>query len=215
MRLILVKLLVLERSLTIAWDVAGDVAVDAARRVAWDTARHATWDAVGNAARDVAKGKTTEEIANVACLSVMCNYNKILSAIDNKGSLIRPDKNADWSKILRRLITFDDEAMKKLGLMNHRFRIFYLFRVHELFSLLEENKQLIADFYKLVQTIGDLECYNELFITNIPLTLIESGANIPRDVAKIILDYSNFSVHNPDDVVLVHNKITGSTNIKK
>jgi hypothetical protein len=190
MRLILVKLFALERSLAVAWDATWDVARSAAWRATWDVA----WDVARSAAWDVVKqGK----IANATCLS----------AIDDEGSVIRPDKNADWSKILRRLITFDDEVVKKLGLMNHHFRFFYFLRVHEIFSLLptKDYEGLITDFYQLLKKTGDLECYNQLFLTDISLEFVETS--IPRDVAKIILDYSNLSIHDPDDIVLVHNKL--------
>jgi hypothetical protein len=230
MRWILIKLLALKNSISIArgtmyvtlgsvacdvtydatWDAACDVVCDALHATVMDAASDAALDVVmGESFRVAKQGKTLEEVTNLTCLYVMNNYDKILSFVVNLGTKIQPNENINWSKALRRLITFNGKTMKELGLMNRRFRFFYFFRVHELFSLLEENEQLITDFYKLVQTIGDLECYNELFITNISLELIDEETNIPRDVAKIILDYSNFSVHNPDDVVLVHNKIKG------
>jgi hypothetical protein len=240
MRSILVKLLVLERSLTIAWyvawsvaqdaagDAAGDAAWDAASDAARDVAWDATCDATGDAARDVAcdaardvawdaargvakQGKNQEESVDVVCLSVMCNYNKILSAIDNKGSVIKPKENVDWGKILRKLITFNVLSSKKLGLMNHRFKLFYFLRVHEIFSTLAENEELMIDFYRLLETIGDLKCYNQLFLTDIPLTMMET--NVPIDVAKIILDYSNLSIHNPNDVDKVMQRLCVPLNI--
>jgi hypothetical protein len=233
MRSILVKLLTLKDSLDIACDVTLHVPEGATRRafieaksvaanVLWRVAiyvvTYETWDKTMEVARNVAwygawceakRGKSLEEATELACLFVMTDYDKIFSAIDNLGAKIQSKENLDWSNILRGLITFDDEALKKLDLMNRRFKFFYFLRVHELFSIFARDERLIVDFYKLVQKVGDLECYNRLFVADIPLKSIKEETNIPRDVVKIILDYSNLSIHCPDDVALVSNKIKG------
>jgi hypothetical protein len=200
MRLILVKLLALERSLTIA---AGEAAWNVAWYAAWDTA----WDATGDVAKNVAKkGKTPEEVANLACLSIMNSYDKILSSVDNLGTNIRHKENLDWNKTLIKLITFDDEGFAKLGLTNHRFKLFYFLRVHEIFSMLG-NDELLTNFHQLLERTGDLECYNKLFLTDIPLELVETI--VPRDVARIILAYSDSSVYNNNDVNTITSKLIG------
>jgi hypothetical protein len=213
MRSILVKLLALENSLALV------AATDEAEYKVWYTTNSVTWDLAWNvsfnAARDAAKlGKSPKELSNQTCASVMKNYNNILSSIDNIGCMIKFRENFNLVTSLRRLVTFDDEAIKKLGLMNHRFRLFYLFRVHELLSLLKNNREkLMTDFYNLVKKLGDLKCYNKLFVSNIPLEMVENVTSISRDVVKVILDYSELSIYEPGDVVFISNKIAGGATL--
>jgi hypothetical protein len=218
MREILVKLITLHTSLFFVEDESQDVA----RLATWNTtkgvflyaARSSIWYAIQDVARDAAQdekkviilGKDSKSI-DQACLYAMSNYNRILSSIDKLGSLIELKKNVDWCVVLQRLITFDDDAINKLGLMNRHLRLFYLLRVHEIFSMIlstlgvDNKEESMIDFYKLLKKTGDLEAYNGLFICDVPLVLIENQTSIPRDVAKIIINYSHSSIYNVDEMV--------------
>jgi hypothetical protein len=210
-----VKLLALNKSLFVSASIsihsAGNLGYGI-NLASWYTTWHATMSVVNdiltNNTADESKyrdmimskeGETLDEIVNLACLSTMNNYNKILSIVEN-GDVIQPKINVDWNKTIRKLFIFTFEELQGLKLMNRRFRLFYFLRVHELLTFGSDEKSMI-DFYNLVKTLGDLECYNQLFVGNIPLELVDTY--VPRDVAKIILDYSNLSIYDPDDILLI------------
>ena len=234
MRNFVVKVLALENSLYIAWnaasnaaggtagDAAGDAAWSAAWYAAWSAAEGAAWSAAEGAARiavrDAAKsGKSVEDIADVACLSVMNNYDKILEAIDKLDSVIEPKKGMNPIDVARRLITFNDDQMKKLVLMNKRFRLFYFFRVHEIISLINDDQDddverslLLNEFNELLKKIGDLATYNQLFVSDIKLESLDGLStiiNIPRDMIKIMISYCHLSIHNTYDLNDIFDKI--------
>jgi hypothetical protein len=184
---------------------------DAFGRLLWSSAgkntRTKTRVSVYSAAN---RGEDIEEITNFACSSIMDNYNEILTVTRSSEPEISPNKNVDWDKIARYLIDIDDTMMEKMCLSNRRFRFFYFFLVHELFSLLpSDNEMVLKEFSQFLKKIGDLESYNNLFLGNISLN--SSTIDIPLDLIKIIIDYTRLSIYNPDDVGIIFNKLIEGT----
>jgi hypothetical protein len=168
MRSILVKSFALQNSITIgrytAWNAVGNATWDVPFHAVWNVVLYAAERETCNLAKDAAlgvglyimnneakRGKNPEEIIDLACLSVIDNYQGIFLAVDKLGSAIKSRTSADWNQVLKSFITFDDEKTKNLGSMNRRFKFFYFLRVHEILSMLVENEELMTDFYKLLK----------------------------------------------------------------
>jgi hypothetical protein len=139
----------------------------------------------------------------------MKNYDKIFNIVDNLSNKIN---------IALRLITFDNDKLKKLKLMDKRLRLFYFFRVYEIISLIVDNvdnasitTNVSDEFWQLLKKLGDLDDYNQLFISEIKLNwlckLIELIKNIPRDLVKLIIDYCQPSIYICEDLDLISDRI--------
>jgi hypothetical protein len=239
MKEFIVKILTLENSLytvnDVEWSIVGNTAWSVAWNVAWNVAWHAVCDNSRNVARKTARSLATiaatvatttdakngKEIVDVACLSMMNNYDKIFTAVNNLGDKIRPKENINPIDITRQLITFDNQV-KKLLLMSKRFRLFYFFKVHEIIVSLppsetgdinddddNRNTLLLDEFNQLLKRTGDLNEYNQLFVSDITLHELEKldELNIPRDLVKLVVDYCHLSVHNKSDLNLILDRI--------
>jgi hypothetical protein len=124
-------------------------------------------------------------------VSLMKEYDFILSGI---GELNRIElgKNVDLNKVLKNLINSVDT--KEFEKIDHRFRLFYLLRIHELISL---NESLMNNFHQLVEELVGLKIYNELFLPSFSLDhlLINMPLDVSYDLVKIIFNYSHLSIH--------------------
>jgi hypothetical protein len=166
------------------------------------------WGVVANEARDIGRistkeEKSEEEIDDLIYSSIINNY-EILAKCRKKFVQASTDVKQG---LIERLVTFDEESTKRLCLINRRFLLFYLFRVHELVIMLE-NKTLLAKFNQLLSSLNAVDEYNQLFLPSFSLEELETMlVNVPRDLTNIILGYSNLSIHDPVDVNLVFNKI--------
>jgi hypothetical protein len=236
MRQFVVKILALESSLCIAWNtlvyedgISGvyDAAGEVAGAIIRYEARNVAKSAVRSSIRDAAKNRTTnEDIVQAVCLSTMNSYAKILEAIDNLGSVIKPKEEMNPMKAARLLITFDDDQLKKLMLMNRRFRLFYFFKVHEIiFSLLpllpllpldivndDDRNMLPSEFNQLLKRTGDFDVYNNFFVSDITSDELDKLTNIfrndfPHDLTKLIVDYCHLSIYNKFDLNFILDKI--------
>jgi hypothetical protein len=245
MRQFVVKVLALENSLYVAKstanvtpDVIGYTVANTALNAAFDATSRATWSAIGNIAvnavenlaNNVTKGATggrmVKNIDDIVCSSVMNDYNKIFTAIDNLGSAIQPKEGMNPINVTRRLIKFDDMELERLSLMNRRFRFFYFLKVHEIISstpLGDDNSNvekdlLLNEFNHLLKKLGDLDEYNQLFESDITVDRLEESTtihgnnflgknNFPRDLTKLIVNYCQLSIEIADDLNLIFNKI--------
>jgi hypothetical protein len=102
--------------------------------------------------------------------------------------------------------------------MDKRLRLFYFFRVYEIISLIVDNvdnasitTNVSDEFWQLLKKLGDLDDYNQLFISEIKLNwlckLIELIKNIPRDLVKLIIDYCQPSIYICEDLDLISDRI--------
>jgi prefoldin subunit 5 len=152
---------------------------------------------------------------------VMKNYNKILNALcqsseDFNHKLI-PFEEIDCIKVIETLLTFDETELEKLMLVNRQFRLFYFLKVHELIVLIAApvtvSTELVDRLNVLMKKVDDYETYNQLFNNDTEKLrqldeLILSITIIPRDIVKIIVDYSHLSIYCAHDQDLILNKIT-------
>jgi hypothetical protein len=208
----ILKLFALQKSLFIASRVAGNV-VDSkwttvwnipeigANCGIWDVGWCPVWNEVWNKAWGQKKsGKSLDKIVDSIHSSVINNYDKIISEIDNSHSLISESRfsNIDYSQVMRKLIAFD----KSLESLNNRFLLFYLFRVHEILALLQ-NEEVMKEFDTLVYTLGIFNEYSNLFKSRIKLNELRQLVDIPINLVSIIHDYSDLSIYDRFDVSIV------------
>jgi hypothetical protein len=164
-----------------------------------------------------------ERVSNITCSIATSNYQNIFNCINNLGDEIKLDEKVNITslvKSVKRLITFDDDKIKKLRLMNDRFRLFYLFKVDELISLTsliddinedyvgdkDVSKKLLLEFNQLLNKLGDHVVYNKLFVGNITPGKL-NGLNFPRDLVKLIVDFCQPSIYDSQDRNFILNQI--------
>jgi predicted nucleic acid-binding protein len=181
------------------------------------------------------KGKSSREVNDCICLLMMNKYEEIVLGIDKTVDDIKFKENFDWSQVIRKIITLDENLLKELNSMNSRLLLFYLLRVHELASSI--NEQIVVEFHQFLEKLDISFEYNQLFLPSISLKRVETMTNMPRDLVKIIFNYlnlafceddddnvidflpvdlvkiirnySNPSIYNVDDVALIFNKMRG------
>jgi hypothetical protein len=157
------------------------------------------WD-VGKVGR--MNGKTDEEISVEIYSLVINNYNSIVEWSRNNETVKMINngiKQNDVVKIIYHLLTFDD--IQTLEKMDSRLFFFYFFCVQELIGHHEKIE-------KLMKKLGKDKEWNKLFET-FALDQITGILDdvIPVDLVKIIVGYSNLSIHNVDDFNCILNKI--------
>jgi hypothetical protein len=180
------------------------------RSVVWTATKDTTAATVATAT--TMKVANVKDIVDVVCISVMNDYDKIFNIVDKL--TVEPKEGMNPVNVVRLLITFDDDQLKKLSLMNKRFRLFYFFRVHEIISLVGDSKILLQELNQLLKKLGDLDEYNQLFVININLEklyALDELVNIPRDLVKIIIDYCHLFIDDDQDVNLISRKLVDLT----
>lgn len=182
------------------------------------------WHAIGNvtltlvscAENDAMKnGKTVSDMLDIVCLSVMNNHEKIFDAINKLYYQITINPKMNASAIVQSLFIFTPPFLKRLRIMNPRFRLFYFLKIHEIISILNEDENNLANqFFQSLNEVGDLHTYKNMFLPNITLRYIDSlekftmFSNIPNDVMKLIIEYCHLSIHNSDDLNYISKFIT-------
>jgi hypothetical protein len=195
----------------------------AARNEACNLARDMVKTDVDVMLTNTAKVEDAKAFADECCQIVMVNYNKIFEKIVNTfsdNSQYHLPQEINVVKIIHTLLTFDRGQLKELSLMNKRFLLFYFLRVDQLAALattmltpidVDKLKEKLNGLMKKMETY---EIYNRLFCSNIraeELLIIFDNSNsvkVPLDIAKIIVDYSHFSISSEEDCDQVLNKIT-------
>lgn len=199
------------------WDIINDIGWSVSQDVSWNESKNVSSAMIWNVTKkesEIAKqnGKTDEEIIEAICFSVMKNYNKISSAIIQLGKNIKIREKINPSKIIRQLITFNKDQLKKLSTMSKRFRLFIFFQIQQIISLVDkidnsQNKDDLIEFYDMLKRIGDFRVYSELFESDITLDMLTFIIDIPRELIKLIISYIHLSIYDGDDLNFILNKI--------
>jgi hypothetical protein len=135
------------------------------------------------------------------------DHRDTISKIDKLRNKISQYNDVDWNLVAKDLVRFDVETKEMFGLMNSTFILFYLFRVHELLTMLPNNSESMIKFAKLLKKLGQLDRYNDLFDKNVSPYLFVDKVNLPTVLLRIVLDYSELSIYNPDDVAIISERI--------
>jgi hypothetical protein len=87
------------------------------------------------------KTASQEEIDNIVYSAIISEYDFMNNTLVQE---FAETTTSIKKGLVEKLVAFDEESTKKLRLMNRRFLLFYLFRVHELVIMLE-NKTLLVE----------------------------------------------------------------------